>query len=72
MPVRIASIQRLRPPPEAVLVRGFMERRDSGILGVTIRSHYVLAANALYEYKVSRLHGYLARAVASHRTAWHG
>ena len=33
-------------------MRGFMERRDSGILGVTIRSWYVLAGNLLYEYKV--------------------
>ena len=30
---------------------GLMERRDSGILGVTIRNWYVLAGNLLYEYK---------------------
>lgn len=52
MPQRIASLQRLIPSNESHLMRGLMERRDSGILGVTIRNWYVLAGNCLYEYKV--------------------
>ena len=52
MPQHIARLQRLRPPRDSYLVQGYMERKDSGILGVTIRSWYTLAGNLLYEYKV--------------------
>lgn len=53
MPPRMAHMQRLHPCREAVLMRGSMDRKDSGLLGVTIRSFYLLAGALLYEYKAS-------------------
>jgi hypothetical protein len=49
---RLANLNRLNPPKAFYMLQGYMERRDSGILGVTIRSFYTLAGNVLYEYKV--------------------
>lgn len=52
MPPRIAHLQRLVPGREAQLIRGYMERKSSGLLGAPIRAFYVLAGSLLYEYRV--------------------